>query len=100
MKEGRDLAVALITSAVLLLGVGYLAQCSGPSRPPGPPAKRVAASSATESEGAKTVGRPDAAREMEEKEDDEEREKIQRVGRALQTIGADPEMRKTLGIPR
>jgi hypothetical protein len=90
MTERRELAVTIIVTAVLLLGVGFLTQCNAPSRPP-------------MEAGAMRAGATSSARETheaQEHEGDEEHEKIQRVGRALQTIGADPEMRKTLGIPR
>jgi hypothetical protein len=94
MKEGRDLAVTLITSTILLLGVSYLTQCSTASRRSSP---GVAAEAAHDGKAASDA---DSEREANEGQENEEREKIQRVGRALQTIGANPEMRKTYGFPQ
>jgi len=103
MKEGRDLAVTLIMSAILLVSVSYLTQCSATQKRPSP-ASDVAtqhngASTDAEGERAKAAGKPKSVHELAEEEDEEERAKIQRVGHALQTIGANPELRKTLGIP-
>ena len=105
MKEGRDLAVTLMTSALLLLCVGYLTQCTAPPAGPSPGSgaeaeHEDAATARREAERERSAGKGKSARESEEDEGQEEREKIQRVGRALQTIGANPELRKTLGIPR
>lgn len=104
MKEGRDLAITLVTAAILLVGVSYLTQCSASSRHPSPGEEsasgREGASSGSESEHEEAAGKPKSARELDEDEGIEEREKIQRVGRALQTIGANPEMRKTYGFPQ
>ena len=105
MNEGRDLAVTLIASALLLLGVSLLTQCSSSSQRPSTTINADAArgretSSGGEAEREETAGTPKSARELDEDEGQEERQKIQRVGHALQTIGANPEMRKTLGIPQ
>ncbi len=104
MKEGKDLAVTVIASALLLLAVSYLTQCSAaPQRPS--TASNAAAGSERETSGAgeaepkEAADKPKAAGGVDEDEGQDEREKIQRVGHALQTIGANPEMRKTLGIP-
>jgi hypothetical protein len=105
MNEGRDLAVTLIASALLLLGVSSLTQCSAASRPATTAITADAArgretSGGGEAEREEAAGTPKSARELDEDEGQEERQKIQRVGHALQTIGANPEMRKTLGIPQ
>ena len=104
MKEGRDLALTLVTSAILLLSVNYLTQCSAAPQRPSPTGNAETqpegASSDTEAEHEKAAGKPKSVHELAEEEDREERAKIQRVGRALQTIGANPELRKTLGIPQ
>jgi hypothetical protein len=103
MNEGRDLAVTLIASALLLLGMSSLTQCSTASQRPstannaGGPEHETSAGAEVERAGAVT---PKSARELDEDEGQDERAKIQRVGHALQTIGANPEMRKTLGIPQ
>lgn len=105
MKEGRDLAITIITSAVLLLGAGYLTQCSAPQhRLPDEHGAEAGGdrggAAENEAEHEEKAGKPKSARELDEEEGQEEREKIQRVGRALQTIGANPELRKTYGIPQ
>ncbi|HVO24673.1 MAG TPA: hypothetical protein VMW56_13695 [Candidatus Margulisiibacteriota bacterium] len=103
MKASRDLAITLIMSAILILSVSYLTQCSSPPQRPSPTSsvetdhEGEASSGKTEREEA--AGKPNSARDLEEEGDQEERAKIQRVGRALQTIGANPELTKTLGIP-
>ena len=38
-EGGQDLAVTLVTSAVLLMSVSYLTQCSAPPQPPSPTSK-------------------------------------------------------------
>jgi hypothetical protein len=103
MKEGRDLAVTLVAATLLLVAVSYLTQCSAAPQRPVPPIGAGAERSGTppaevESEREERR-RPKSARELDEESTNEERAKIQRVGRALQTIGANPELRKTLGIP-
>ena len=105
MKEGRDLAVTLIAATMLLVGLSYLTQCSPSTQRPSPAIdaeaiRRGEGSSGTESEREEAARKPKSARELEEEESNEEREKIRRVGRALQTIGANPELRKTYGIPQ
>lgn len=104
MKEGRDLAVTLIAATILLVGVSYLTQCSTASQRPGPAIGAGAERSGNPSAGVESEreehGQPKSARELDEEATNEERAKIQRVGHALQTIGANPELRKTLGIPQ
>jgi hypothetical protein len=105
MKEGRDLALTLMMSAILLLSVSYLTQCSAAPQRPSPTSnvgteREGEASSDATPERKKDTGKPKSARELGEEEDEEERAKIQRIGHALQTIGANPELRKTLGIPQ
>jgi hypothetical protein len=102
MHEGRDLAVTLIVSALLLLAVSSLTQCSAASQHSSTANNAAVGSAQGTSTGGevqreKAAG-PKSARELDE--DQDEREKIQRVGHALQTIGANPELRKTLGIPQ
>ena len=103
MKEGRDLAVTLIASVLLLLGVSSLTQCSASQQRPSTANNAAAGSGQGVSTGGEAredaAGTPKSAPEVDEDQDHDEREKIQRVGHALQTIGANPEMRKTLGIP-
>jgi len=104
MKEGRDLVLTLMMSAILLLSVSYLTQCSAPPQRSSPTSNVETEHEAeTSSEGTperkRDAGKPESVRELADEEDEEERAKIQRVGRALQTIGANPELRKTLGIP-
>ncbi len=105
MREARDLVLTLMTAAVLLLSVSYLTQCSTPPQRPSPTSSvetehEGEKSSDTKAERKAAEGTPKSVRELAEEEDQEERAKIQRVGHALQTIGANPELRKTLGIPQ
>ena len=108
MKEGRDLAVTLLTSAMLLLAVSYLTQCSAPSQRSSPTSHVEAqggaappdSTAAGQGAASKPKGGPRSVHELEEESEEEERAKIQRVGHALQTIGANPELSKTLGIPQ
>jgi hypothetical protein len=87
MKEGRDLAVTLVGATLLMLSVAYLTQCSARTRPPEPAAQTsIATQSATRGAG--------AAR----RDDDEEAVRVKSIGHALQTIGADPVLRKTYGF--
>ena len=105
MKQGRDLADALIAATILVLGASYLTQCSPATQPPSPAVNAEAAhgregASGAEAEREKAAGKPKSVRELDEEQTNEEREKIQRIGRALKTIGANPELRKTYGIPQ
>jgi hypothetical protein len=102
MKEGRDLGVTLIASTMLLLGASYMTQCS-PSQRPAPATEAAVGNekaSGAAAERKEADGEPKSARELDEDEGQGDRAKIQRVGRALQTIGANPEMRKTYGLPQ
>ena len=92
MKEGRDLALTLVTCSLLLLGLTYLTQC-GTQRPVSTVEgqRSTAATRGNETERDATVGTRKSEDAETEGEEPEEREKIQRVGRALQTIGANPE---------
>jgi len=87
MKEGRDLAVALVGATLLMLSMVYLTQCSTRARLPEPAAQtNIATQSATRGAGAA------------QKDDDEEAVRVRGIGHALQTIGADPALRKTYGF--
>ena len=89
----RDLAIA---SLILGFVVLQLVQCSTSSRlnpqPPTPAAVGAARDSEAEPESEVEEGKKG------DETQEEERAKIRGVARALQTIGADPEMRKTYGI--
>ena len=90
----RDLAVASLILGFVFL---QLVQCST-STPPAPHSPSSPANAAA-------VRQPEAEHEDEargkkrgDEAQEEERAKIHSIARALQTIGADPEMQKTYGI--
>jgi hypothetical protein len=104
MNASRDLGAALGVSAALLLVVGYLTQCAPNARRVVSDASAAATASpsrhaAAEEEERENERRPKSIREIADEEEHEEAEKIKNVAHALQTIGANPEMRATLGLP-
>jgi hypothetical protein len=87
MKERRDLAVTLVGATLLMLSMVYLTQCGTRTRPPEPASQTsIATQRATRGAGAA------------KKDDDEESVRVKSIGHALQTIGADPVLRKTYGF--
>ena len=101
-RETRDLGITLLGATLLLFAVSYLAQCT-PAQSRKVPEAAVAPA---ETEGASPEterGEPAAQREQERRsrpgEDNEESERVRSIGHALQTIGANPELRKTYGFP-
>jgi len=83
---------------LLLLVASQLAQCSSAARRAEPeavstPAARVEAPREPEGER-----KPRDAKERAREEQDEESARIKSVAHALQTIGANPELRKTYGF--
>jgi hypothetical protein len=103
-KETRDLGVALVGATLLLLSVGYVTRCTSTSRStpsaPGGGAAHAApsVSNASRTQG-EAAGQPKSVRDIAAEEDKEESERIRNIGHALQTIGANPEARKTYGLP-
>jgi hypothetical protein len=102
MRETRDLGVTLMGATLLLFAVGYLAQCTPTMQRNVPPAAAEPAGAAAsgaekEREKAAVKGEPDG--KSRSREDNEESERVKSIGHALQTIGANPEMRKTYGFP-
>jgi len=96
--DTRDLGVTLLGAALLLVSAGYLTQCSATRPEPVPQATR--ANSSAVAPRAEREDEPQSIHEMADEEEQEERSKIKAVGHALQTIGADPELRKTYGMER
>jgi hypothetical protein len=102
MKQQRDLGSLVLAVASLLLCVSYMTQCRSGTDRNGPVAA-VTPSHAPTGQPRAHVGHdrePKSVQEYAAEEDKEEREKRQSISRALQTIGADPEMRRTYGLPQ
>ncbi len=100
MKQPRELGSLVLAAALLLICVSYMTQCSSATH------RNETVAVATPSH-APTAQAPHADRERKAKsvqelaaeEEKEEREKLKSVSRALQTLGADPEVRRTYGLP-
>jgi hypothetical protein len=99
----HDLGAMLLAAMLLLLCVSYTAQCSsaahrrdtvaGATPAPNTPAK-------SREENAERERKPKSIHAIAAEEDKEEQEKVQGISRALQTIGANPELRRTYGFPK
>jgi len=94
MNEQRDLSATLVCATILLLSLVYLAQCSTHAPAPEPGSRINAAAEATHATSAEPPERGNAAQHG----DDEESVKVKNIGHALQTVGADPVLRKTYGV--
>jgi hypothetical protein len=94
-QDKKDLGVTLMAATLLLLTMSYLAQCTTTTRAPTPASPAVEAA-APERE---TEHKRKSIAEAAEEEDREESQRVKNVAHALQTIGADPEMRRTYGFP-
>lgn len=106
MTEAKHLGITLVGATLLLLGVGYLAQCSSATRRSAPDvsggsATSTASARAAEEEGERerAAGKRKSIHDFATEEDKEESENVKNLGRALQTLGANPEMRRTYGLP-
>ena len=94
----------LMAATLLLLTVAYLAQCSPARR--AEPAVDVQATRPREARATEGAGEPEAEREGTapsrreslSEHDREERAKREIVVHALQTIAANPELRRTYGL--
>jgi hypothetical protein len=95
----NDVIAAVLAAAGLLLTVGYLTQCSPAARPVPPKAVSAAAPSRGAARAAVTRA-PESAAERGDEENREESANIKNIAHALQTIGADPELRRTYGLPK
>ena len=91
--DKRDLGVTLIAATLLLLGAGYLSQCSPHQTPPQPVSVQAPAPERERDAPRKSI------QEEAEDEDREESQRVKNVAHALQTIGANPEARRTYGFP-
>jgi hypothetical protein len=87
MNERRDLAVTLVGATLLMLSIVALTQCSASTHTPEPASPTSVATQSVE-----------RGRGAAKKEDDEESARVKSIGHALQTIGANPEARKTYGL--
>ena len=97
-RQSRDLGITLLAAAALLLVVGYLTQCS-PAAPRTPPVVEAVPTQPRVVSPAEEEERR-SGRESRDEQGDEERAKIRNVAHALQTIGASPQLRATLGLPK
>jgi hypothetical protein len=98
MNERRDLGVTLVCAAMLMLSTVYLTQCSARTQAP-EPASQTSAATRTVTGGASAQRQREAGRDAAEKKEDEEESALNKnIGHAIQTIGADPELRKTYGF--
>ena len=93
MNERRDLGVSLVGAALLMLSMVYLAQCSSRTPAPGPSSQPGAAAPSARGTGANRQDERGAA-----EKDNDEAARVKGVAHVIQTIGADPELRKTYGF--
>jgi hypothetical protein len=105
MKHKKhDLGTMLLAAVLLLFCVSYMTQCSSTAHHGDTVAATTSAPNtpAQREEKAERQGerRPKSIREFAAQEDREERERVQNISHALQTIGADPELRRTYGFPK
>jgi len=107
MEQNHDVGAMLVAATLLLLCVSYLTQCSPAARRPEtivaatPVTSPPAQSREEELERERKAKRkPKSIHEFAAEEEREEREKIKGISRVLQTIGADPELRRTYGFPK
>ncbi len=101
MKQQRDVGSFVLAAAVLLLCVNYMTQCSSATHRTetvvaAPPSEAPTKDARAHAERER---KPKSAQELAAEEENEERAKLKSISRALQTIGADPEMRRTYGLP-
>jgi len=104
VNEKKDLGIALLGATVLLFGMGYLTQCTS-ARPnvtdslSATPLSKAAAQHDEGGEREIREGGKKSVRELADEEEAEERSKVQNIGRALQTVAANPQLRATYGFP-
>ena len=94
MHERRDLGVTLVGATMLMFSMVYLAQCSSRPHASGPADQ----TSPTVQGGRGASAEGQAERRAVDKGDDEESVRVKSIGHAIQTIGANPELRKTYGV--
>ena len=106
MKRNNDLSVMLLAATLLLFCVTYMTQFdSGARRETTAAATPASASTHVKSSEEETERqrevehKPKSIREFALEEGKEESEKRKNVSRALQTIGANPTLRRTYGFP-
>lgn len=106
MKRNNDLSVMLLAATLLLFCVTYMTECDSDGHrretmaAATPSASTHVKSSEEETERLrKAEHKPKSIREFAVEEGKEESEKRKNVSRALQTIGANPTLRRTYGFP-
>jgi hypothetical protein len=99
-RDKRDLGVTLIAATLLLLTMTYFAQCTTTTRSLPPTAVEAdAPERASEYKREESEHKRKSVAEAAEEEDREESQRVKNVAHALQTIGANPELRRTYGFP-
>lgn len=106
MKQKNELGAMLMAAVLLLLCVSYMTQCSSVTRRPEtvaaatPSASQPVSREEEDERERKAEHKPKSIHEFAAEEENEERAKIKGISRALQTIAADPELRRTYGFPQ
>lgn len=100
MKQKNEFGAMLMAGMLLLLCVSYMAQCSSATHRPETVAAATPAPSKPAVREERQAEHKKSIHEFAAEEENEEREKIRGVSRALQTIAADPELRRTYGFPQ
>jgi hypothetical protein len=104
MKQKNELGAMLMAAALLLLCVSYMTQCSAATRRPDTVAAATPSASTPvsreEEVEREAEHKPKSIHEFAAEEENEERAKIKGISRALQTIAADPELRRTYGFDK
>jgi len=104
MKHNHDVGAMLVAAMLLLLCVSYLTQCRPAAHRPetivaATPVASPPAQSREQELERKREGKPKSVREFAADEEKEEQEKREAISGALKTIGANPELRRTYGLP-
>lgn len=99
MNERRHFGITLLTATILLFTAGYFAQCASAVRHTAPRAAATVPPAAG-IEDREAEHREQSVREMAHEEEKEEGAKVQGIAHALQTIAANPELRRTYGLKK
>lgn len=94
-RNYSELAASIAASILFLATVAYLTQCAPVNRVPRASVRSPAVAAST---GSVVSSERRAAEPRSETGDNEEQAKIKGVVHVLQTIGANPELRRTYGL--